>query len=498
MLAAPPMFSFAEILRRAAQDEELRSELAREVGIKRYHDREFRDGPYRFMNEPVALDSGGLRGLERSVAPLMHSRSYLAGVRKNPLEMTIPVTMPRRQRHRSGTSHMTFAGIDIFSPEFQEDPYPSYALLRKGAPVYREPRYGVYVLTRFADVDATLRDHETFRSGAGPAPMPMPSDRPGMSMLPLLAATDPPHHDQLRALVSRAFTPRRTAASEPRIRGFAERLVADLPDGEFDLVPGLSVPLPVAVIAEILGVDASYQDDFRRWSDATVGLMDRPPEPAMMQASAELIGFFRAQLEERRKNPQDDMISDLLEAEIDGRRLTEAELDAFFIMLLVAGNETTTNWISNQLDILAGRPDLWKACREDRSLVPLALEETLRFDAPVQNLGRETTRDVEIRGVAIPAGSRVVVSFGAANRDPEIFEAPDAYRLDRGEYRHLAFGQGRHFCLGAGLARMEGRIALEALLDRFEQIEPCAAPSQRLRSTVIRGFDALPLVGRSA
>ena len=392
---------------------------------------------------------------------------------------------------------MELAEIALFSPDFQEDPYPSYAQLREQAPVYREPRYGVYALTRFADVDAALRDHETFRSGAGPAPMPMPSGGPGMGMLPLLAATDPPHHDQLRALVNHAFTPRRIAASEMRIRGFAERLVADLPDGDFDLVPGLSVPLPVAVIAEILGVDARHQDDFRRWAAATGGLMDRPPEPAMMQASAELIGFFRALLEERRKNPQDDMISDLLDAEIDGRGLTEAELDAFFIMLLVAGNETTTNWISNQLNILARRPDLWKACREDRSLVPLALEEVLRFDAPVQNLGRETTRDVEIRGVTIPTGSRVVVSFGAANRDPEVFEAPDVYRLDRGDYRHLAFGQGRHFCLGAGLARMEGRIALEALLDRFEQIEPGTAPCQRLHSTVIRGFDTLPLTGRS-
>jgi len=388
--------------------------------------------------------------------------------------------------------------IDLFSPEFQEDPYPAYARLRAQSPVYRESRYGVYALTRFADVEAALRDHETFRSGAGPAPMPMPSGGPGMGMLPLLAATDPPHHDQLRALVSRAFTPRRIAASEQRIRGFARRLVDELPEGEFDLVPAVSVPLPVAVIAEILGVDAAYQDDFRRWSDATVGLMDRPPEPEMIQATVELIGFFRARLEERRKKPQDDMISDLLSAKIDGRGLTEAELDAFFIMLLVAGNETTTNWISNQLNILSRRPDLWKACREDRSLVPVALEETLRYDAPVQNLGRETTRDLELHGVAIPEGSRVIVSFGAANRDPEAFDAPDTYRLDRGDYRHLAFGQGRHFCLGAGLARLEGRLALEALLDRFESIEPGTAAPERLHSTVIRGFEALPLVGRSA
>jgi cytochrome P450 len=352
------------------------------------------------------------------------------------------------------------------------------------------------VLTRFSDVDETLRDHETFRSGAGPAPMP--SDQPGVELLPLLAATDPPHHDQLRALVSRAFTPRRVAESEPRIRSFAKRLVDELPDGDFDLVPALSVPLPVAVIAEILGVDASRQDDFRRWSDAMVGMMDHPPEPDMVQSSIELIGYFREQIEERKKRPKDDMMSDLLEAEIDGRRLTDEELDAFFIMLLVAGNETTTNWLSNHLNILARRPDLWKACREDRSLVPLALEETLRYDAPVQNLGRETTRDVEIHSVTIPQGSRVVVSFGAANRDPDVFEDPDDYRLDRGECRHLAFGQGRHFCLGAGLARMEGLIALNEMLDRFEQIEPGTEPSKRLHSTVIRGFDALPLLGRSA
>ena len=385
--------------------------------------------------------------------------------------------------------------IDLFTESFQEDPYPAYARLQAEAPVYHEPRYGAYALTRYADVDAVLRDHETFLSGAGPAPMPTPEGQPSAARLPLLAATDPPHHDQLRALVSRAFTPRRVSESQPRIEAFAKRLVEELPDGEFDLVPALSIPLPVAVIAEILGVDPSHQDDFRRWSDATVGMMDRPPEPSMIQASVELAGYFRALAEERRRKPQDDMISDLLEAEIDGRRLTEEELDAFFIMLLVAGNETTTNWISNQLNIFAGRPDLWKACREDRSLVPIALEETLRFDAPVQNLGREAARDVEIGGVEIPSGSRVIVSFGAANRDPEVFDAPDEYRLDRGEARHLAFGQGRHFCLGAGLARLEGKIAINTLLDRFESIEFAAEPAERLHSTVIRGFEKLPLIG---
>ena len=389
----------------------------------------------------------------------------------------------------------TLAGmdVDLYAPAFQEDPYPAYAALRRERPVYCEPRYGAYLLTRFADVDAALRDHETFRSGAGPAPMPMPAD---FTPLPILAATDPPHHDQLRGLVSRAFTPRRIAAAEPRIVAFAKRLVDALPEDGFDAVPRFSIPLPVAVIAEILGVDARHQDDFRRWSDATVGMMEGPPTTDTAQASLELIAHFRERAAERRRAPRDDLISDLLRAEIDGRRLTQAELDGFFIMLLVAGNETTTNLISNQLRIFAERPDLWKACREDRSLVPVALEETLRFDAPVQNLGREATRDVSLHGVEIPAGARVVVSFGAANRDPEAFDAPDEYRLDRGELRHLAFGQGRHFCLGAGLARLEGRVAIEALLDRFAEIGPGAPPPQRLHSTVIRGFESLPLVGR--
>ncbi len=394
---------------------------------------------------------------------------------------------------------MTELDFDLFGTEFQEDPYPAYSKLRAEAPVYRESRHGVYALTRYDDVDAALRDHETFRSGAGPAPMPASSGgRAAMTALPLLAATDPPYHDQLRALVSKAFTPRRVAESEGRIRAFAKELVDALPEGEFELVSAVSIPLPVAVIAEMLGVDRRHQDDFRRWSDATVGMMDRPAEPDMIQASLELAAYFRGVLEERRKNPRDDLMSDLLRAEIDGRRLTDAELDAFFVMLLIAGNETTTNLISNQLNVFASRPDLWKACREDRSLVPAALEETLRFDSPVQNLGRETTCDVELHGVSIPKGSRVIVSFGAANRDPEVFDQPDDYRLDRGEPRHLAFGQGRHFCLGAGLARLEGRIALEALLDRFERIEPATPSPKRLHSTVIRGFEGLPIAGRSA
>ncbi len=309
-----------------------------------------------------------------------------------------------------------------------------------------------------------------------------------------LPATDPPHHDQLRALVNKGFTPRRVAASEPRIRETTRRLVDELED-EFDLVPSLSIPLPVIVIAEMLGVEAERLPDFRKWSDAFVGLLESPPTPELMDAAQGLLGYFGALAEERRREPREDLISAIVHAEIDGRRLEQSELDGFWIILLVAGNETTTNLISNQLRILSERPGLWKRLRDDRSLVPAAVEETVRFDCPVQNLGRQTTREVELSGTTIPEDSRVIVSYGAANRDPAEFEAADEYRPQRSERRHLGFGQGVHFCLGAGLARLEGSIVLNALLDRYETIEAGSGTPVRLQSSVIRGFESLPLRG---
>ena len=378
---------------------------------------------------------------------------------------------------------------DVFSAEFREDPYPYYAELRRDRPVYREPRYGGYLLTRFDDVLEALLDADTFSSAQGPGPAPSTSLNPPAA----LPATDPPYHDQLRALVNRGFTPRRVAQSEPRIREITGRLVGAMEGGEIDLVPALSIPLPVFVIAEMLGVEPERQSDFRRWSDAFVGLLESEPTPELTECAMGLVGYFKELAECRRKDPKDDLVTALVNAEIDGQRLSDAELDGFFIVLLVAGNETTTNLISNQLRILSQRPDLWKRLRDDRSLVPLAIEETVRFDTPVQNLGRQTTRDVVVRDVEIPKDSRVIVSYGAANRDPLAFDAAEEYRPERSEKKHLGFGQGVHFCLGAGLARLEGEIALNALLDRFETLEPGSGAPKRLQSTVIRGYESLPL-----
>jgi cytochrome P450 len=380
---------------------------------------------------------------------------------------------------------------DLFTPEFHEDPYPTYAWLREHAPIYREPRYGNFVISRFGDALEVLRDHVTFSNARGQNPA-----GPQVGV-PSLATTDPPLHDQLRALVSRAFTPRRVAESEPRIRALVRELLDALPGRAFDLVPRVAIPVPVVVIAEMLGVSPDRSADFRRWSDALVAMMERPHEPGLLTAALEMVAYFREEvLPRRRKEPRGDLVSALLSAEIEGRKLSEQEIESFCLLLLVAGNETTTNLISNQLRALSQRPDLWKQLREKPELAADALEETVRWDSPVQNLARDATRDVTLHGVPIAAGDRVLVSFAAANRDAREFPSADEYRLDRASARHLGFGLGVHFCLGAGLARLEARCVLEAMLERFSEIAPGTGAPQRTHSTVIRGFESLPLAVR--
>ncbi len=317
--------------------------------------------------------------------------------------------------------------------------------------------------------------------------------------MPTIATSDPPLHDQLRALVSRAFTPRRVAESEPRIRALARELLAGISGHEFDLVARIAIPVPVIVIAEMIGVSPDRSADFRRWSDALVGLMEKPRSPELMSAALEMVGYFREDvIPRRRSEPRDDLVSALLAAEIDGRKLTDQEIESFCLLLLVAGNETTTNLISNQLRVLSQRPELWKQLRNEPGLVPAALEETLRWDSPVQNLARDATRKVELHGVRLGPGDRVLVSFAAANRDSREFPDAENYRLDREGARHLGFGFGVHFCLGAGLARLEARCVLDALLERFSEVAPGSAAPRRTHSSVVRGFESLPLEVASA
>jgi cytochrome P450 len=307
----------------------------------------------------------------------------------------------------------------------------------------------------------------------------------------VLIGDDPPRHTDLRLLVNKVFTARRIAEAEPWIRDISTALLDAMGTGEADVVDAYTMPLPVKVIATFLGVPPEDYRRFKEWSDAFIGNEQQSNQMAMY----EMFQFLGAMVIERRANPKQDLISLLAQSEIDGESLSDSEVVGFCLLLLVAGNETTTNLMSNMLAILADRPELWARLRADRSLIEPTIEETLRFESPVHLLLRQATRDVEIGGCAIPAGSRLGVYFGAANRDPEEFEEPEEFRVDRKLDQHLAFGYGIHFCLGSQLARAEARITLNAFLDRFATIARGAMPGERLGgSPVVFGWHTLPLV----
>lgn len=380
-------------------------------------------------------------------------------------------------------------GIDLFEPAFQENPYPFYETLRAEAPVYREPRFGGYLLSRYDDVYEALRDHGTYSSARGLSPRQPTTSRMGANLT--IVTSDPPRHTHLRQLVNKAFTPRVVELLRPRIEALCAEFLDAVPGPEFDFVGALSYPLPMVVIAELLGVPAEDREQFKRWSDALVGTFENA-ELSFREDAAEMFLYFTNAYAARRTGPREDLLTALVEAEIDGERLNDIELLSFAMILLVAGNETTTNLLGNFANIAAARPDLWQSLRADRSLVRPAIEETLRIDSPVQLLGRGTTRAVELHGMTIPENARVLLAFGSANRDPDAWAAPDDFRLDRELGKHVAFGHGIHYCLGSPLARLEAEIAINALLDRFDAFELAGTP-QRLHSTVIHGFERLPV-----
>ncbi|WP_437585267.1 cytochrome P450 [Sorangium sp. So ce1000] len=389
--------------------------------------------------------------------------------------------------------------VDLSAPSVIADPYPAYHALRGSSPVLyaRVPAGGAagldepirsYALLRHAEVLTALRDPQTFSSNV--------TDK--IRVLPRIALLhdDPPRHTQLRRLVSRAFTPRRIAELEPWIGRLAASLLDATGDGLSELMGAYAIPLPMMVIATLLGIPAERYAQFRSWSESVVSYSGIPAEERASRGKA-MVAFFAEQLEARRRAPSGDLISALVEAEIDGARLDTPEAVAFCVGLLVAGNDTTTNLLGNMLHILAARPELYRRAQQDRSLVEPIIEETLRHSSPVQRLLRVAARPVDVSGVVIPAGHLVDVVFGAANRDPAVFEDPDAFRIDRPPAEHLAFGHGIHFCFGASLARAEARIALNAILDRYAAIAPGEVPPLRqTRAMMPLGFESLPLVLR--
>ncbi len=383
---------------------------------------------------------------------------------------------------------------------FRANPYPYYKPLMEGSPRVISMFIPMALVARYEDVNAVLHDHERFSSV--PPRAPFMEERVGIfGDAPRVLFSDPPVHTRLRRLVSRAFTPRRIRDLEPKIREFTTRLLDRAESrGGIEVMADLANPLPVMVIAEMLGVAHDHYAMFKQWSDVIVEVDNTPPgmplPDKIRETVANLRGYFTEEIERRRANPGDDLISVLVAANEDSEEtLSAGELLAFVILLLLAGNETTTNLIGNGMLALTRNPDQLNRLRREPGLIPSAIEEMLRYDCPVQSTMRHIRQDVEIAGTKVAANTPVFVILAAANRDPAKFKSPDVFDIGREPNEHLAFGDGIHFCLGAALARLEGSIAINALLERFPKLRPAnpEAPLTYKGSYFLRGLASLPM-----
>src|SRR5215217_909708 len=397
--------------------------------------------------------------------------------------------------------------VDLFDPAFKVNPYPTYARLRSTAPVHRAALpdgRGVWLITRYDDVLSVLEDErfvKDWRKVMTPQQLDQVPAIPEV-MKPLsrnMLDTDPPDHERLRALVSKAFTPRLIERMRGRVQAITDALLDTVEgQGEMDLIDDYAFPLPVTVIAELLGVPSEDRDRFRQWSDAAVSgnatqeYMEKILIPHMQAFTDYLLAMF----EEKRKNPEDDLVSALVQAEEAGDKLSEDELLGMVFLLLVAGHETTVNLIGNGVLALLKHPDQLRKLKDDPSLIKLAVEELLRYDGPVETSTERFAReDVDMDGTVIPRGEMVLVVLAAADHDPERFSDPDDLDITRTDNRHLAFGKGIHHCLGAPLARMEGQIAISTLLRRMPNLrlkEPPESLSWR-PGMILRGLRGLPV-----
>jgi cytochrome P450 len=395
-------------------------------------------------------------------------------------------------------SDLTF---NPMAPEFVADPYPTYRRLREEDPVHQSP-LGFWVLTRYEDVVASLRDPRMVKEPiaafvAARFGLAAPPTGMGLSMLD----RDPPDHTRLRGLVSKAFTPRVIERLRPHIQQIVDGLLDRVEgDRSMDLIEQFAYPLPVIVICEMLGVLVADHERFKGWGldiarglDAIMLPPDSPVAERSVLARRALAEYFRGLIAERRAAPRDDMLSSLIAAEEAGDKLSEDELLATCILLLVAGHETTVNLIGNGSLALLRHPDQMRRLREDPGLIVTAVEELLRFDGPVQRTARIPSEDVTIGGKTIGKGEMVMPFIGAADRDPAQFPDPDRLDIGRQDNRHIAFGWGIHFCIGAPLARIEGQIAINTLLKRMPKLALATAEPEHRQSLTLRGLTSLPV-----
>lgn len=386
---------------------------------------------------------------------------------------------------------------DPFDKTIDIDPHPLWRRMRDEAPVYRNEKFDFFALSRHADVDAAHVDPETYSSAHGTVleimtPEPMQSGH--------MIFMDPPTHTTLRVLVSRAFTPRRIGGMEERIRRIAAELLdAQIGSGGFDFVQDFAAQLPSMVISELIGVDAADREEVRHAIDQTFYLEEGKGmvNDVSFAAQIKLHTYFSEQIEARRTAPRDDMMTALVEAEVkteDGtRRLGTSEAADFTNLLVSAGTETVARLLGWACDLLAAHPDQRAELAADPSLLGNAVEETLRYEAPSPVQGRVSKRDVELHGTTIPAGSKIVLLTASAGRDERKYPDADRYDIHRRFNGHISFGRGAHFCLGAALARMEGRIALEETLSRFPTWEVDHDNAVRLHTSTVRGYERLPI-----
>jgi len=384
--------------------------------------------------------------------------------------------------------------FDPYAWDFHEDPYPTYRWLRDEAPFYRNERIGFVALSRYEDVLAAFKDTEHFSNARGVSLERGSQADP--SETASFLAMDPPRHDVMRGLVARGFTPRRVMDLEPRIRELAvEHVDRFVEQGRCDFIQDFAGLLPMDVISEMLGVVREDRDMLRRWADTLLhredGVTEIPREG--MEAALHILGYFQDLVGERKRKRASDLTSALLDVELDGRKLGDREVIAFLFLMVIAGNETTTKLLGNALYWLAKNPAQRALVRADASLIPAWVEETLRYDGSTQLLARTVRGEVELHGQKLRDGERAVLLIGAANRDERAFPDPDAYDLRRDTSAHLAFGKGTHFCMGASLARLEGRIALEEVQRRLADFAIDEAHLARVHSVNVRGFASMPI-----